>query len=129
MVEAVSPSTVPLVDAEALTDGSIGLKVLVLGEPGVGKSSLISAFLSESPTTKPAEIPLPATKLMKMADESVVTLELYDTLRNANWDQLRDAHCKGAVGAFIVFDLSRRSSFANMHNWVNLVKDCALPDC
>lgn len=33
------------------------------------------------------------------------------------------------MGAFVTFDLMRRSSFTHLQNWVNKVKEHALHDC
>lgn len=36
---------------------------------------------------------------------------------------------QGSVGAFVLFDLMRRPTFAHLHNMVNRVKEHALHDC
>ena len=62
---------------------------------------------------------------MTMKDTSHVSIQLCETASSASDACFYD----GAVGAFVVFDLTNRPSFDSLQNWVNIVKEQASQYC
>ena len=62
-----------------------------------------------------------------MKDMSQVNVQLCET--DQSFNNVHASFCHRAVGAFIIFDLTRRSSFEVLQHWVNLVKEQASKYC
>lgn len=60
-----------------------------------------------------------------MKDTSQVSIQLIETCSNFADASLYD----GAVGAFVIFDLTNRQSFDSLQNQVNIIKEQASPYC
>ena len=89
----------------------------------MGKTSMIESFI----TGKACMLPKMNQqqqfkyKAMTMKDTSHVSIQLCETASSASDACFYD----GAVGAFVVFDLTNRPSFDSLQNWVNIVKEQA----
>jgi small GTP-binding protein len=71
-----------------------------------------------SPPTKPA--PPPPQKHMK--------LSLWDTAGQETYKSVTRSYFRGASGALLVFDLSRRSTFLHVTDWLADLRQIAEPD-
>ena len=132
--ECTSPTMFPLNGSingnqnEQSNSTQVNFKVIVLGDSNVGKSSIIDSFVTTggkaaklvSPPT--ISVPVPSQRLITMKDDTKVSIQLYDIMHATTFESLDPQHCKYSVAAFIVFDITKRVSFTNLHNWVNLVK-------
>ena len=98
-------------------------KVIVVGDCAVGKSNLLSryvsnAFSGESRTTIGVEL---WTKTYKVEDK-VVKVNIWDTAGQERFTALTSAYYKGANGAFIVYDITRKETFENVKKWYKELK-------
>ena len=89
--------------------------VILVGDMGVGKSSLISQYIKkEFP-----ESPLPTiaveftTKIIKMINGDKVKMQIWDTAGQEKYKSIASHHYRKAVGALLVYDVSRRITFDN----------------
>lgn len=127
MVEVASPTTIPLNSDE---DAHLTFKVLLLGDSNVGKSSLIECFISEKACSRPKppdQQNFRSHKPMTMRDTSQVTIQLCETQKS--YATIEPDFSRGAVGAFVTFDLTERDSFDSLQHWVNLIKEQATQYC
>ncbi|XP_026731662.1 ras-related protein Rab-18A [Trichoplusia ni] len=94
------------------------LKILVIGESGVGKSSIILAF-----TTGDYNASFPATigvdykcKIMDVNGVKV-KLGIWDTAGQERYRTLTSSFYRDAHGAILVYDVSEPKSLAKLNEW------------
>ncbi|CAG4973396.1 unnamed protein product [Parnassius apollo] len=95
------------------------LKILVIGESGVGKSSMILAF-----TTGDYNASFPATigvdykcKVMEV-NGLKVKLGIWDTAGQERYRTLTNSFYRDAHGAILVYDVSEPKTLAKLNEWV-----------
>jgi small GTP-binding protein len=93
-------------------DSDFHYKVVLVGDSGVGKSNIISKFtknefIMESKTTIGVEF---ATKIVNI-DEKSIKVQIWDTAGQERYRSMASAYYRGAVGALLVYDITRASSF------------------
>ena len=91
---------------------------------GVGKSSLMSQYIKkEFP-----ESPLPtiaiefATKIIKIKEGGYVKAQIWDTAGQEKYKSITSHHYRKAVGALLVYDVTRKLTFENCIKWYNELK-------
>ena len=108
-------------------------KVVLLGESGVGKTSIISRFIDDafeegSETTTGASY---AGKNMVFKDyqNQVVNFEIWDTAGQEKYRALTQIFYKDASIAILVYDITNEESFEEIKNyWYDQVKESAPRD-
>jgi len=104
-------------------------KVVVIGESGVGKSNLIlrfaqNTFNPDSKTTIGVDF---ATKTINV-DGKVVKAAVWDTAGQEIYRAIVSAYYRGAVGALLVYDITRKDSYAYLDRWLKELRDYADPN-
>ena len=106
-------------------------KLIVCGEGGVGKTSLIRRYvenkfeenylitLGMDPTNTAVEVELDDKKSIP------VSLILYDVAGQKRFQTLREVFFRGAHGALLVFDLTRPDTLEKLEQWYADVYDYA----
>ncbi len=107
---------------EQLTSDSsdFGLKVVMMGDGRVGKTSLVLRYTknSFSPEYKQSLGASFAVKDLMVAKRQV-KLVIWDIAGQPSFNQVRRHYYSGAHGALLVFDVTTPSSFMTLHNWYN----------
>lgn len=98
-------------------------KMCVIGEGGVGKTSLIRRYVIDKFDDKYlATIGTKTSrKSMKIKDDDTnanLTLIIWDILGQRNFTRVNKTAYTGANGAFIVLDLSRRRTLYSFESWL-----------
>jgi len=101
-------------------------KVVVIGESGVGKSNLIlrfaqNTFNPDSKTTIGVDF---ATKTINV-DGKVVKAAVWDTAGQEIYRAIVSAYYRGAVGALLVYDITRRETFEHVQEWLDELRAAA----
>ena len=98
---------------------------------GVGKSSLMSQYIKkEFP-----ESPLPtiaiefATKIIKIKEGGYVKAQIWDTAGQEKYKSITSHHYRKAVGALLVYDVTRKLTFENCIKWYNELKIYTEKEC
>lgn len=97
-------------------------KVVVIGAAGVGKTSIIrrfceNSFLEGYKTTIGSDFYVKKLDLEK----ALVNLSVWDLAGEERFKFVLPTFCKGAQGALVVFDLSRRRSYINITTYIELL--------
>jgi len=69
-----------------------------------------------------------ATMIMKMDDGKNLKLQIWDTAGQERYRAITNAYYRGAWGAILVYDITRRKTFENMPRWMKELKDHANRD-
>ncbi len=98
-------------------------KIIVVGDPAVGKSSLLRKFSSEKFESE--YIPTVGVNIVKeqiaikdnAGKDISVSLMLWDIAGQPQFYMLHRPYFNGADGVMLVYDITRSSSFSNINNW------------
>nr|XP_043622711.1 ras-related protein RABA5b-like [Erigeron canadensis] len=95
-------------------------KIVVIGDSAVGKSNLLSRFARDefdlhSKATIGVEF---QTQVMEI-DGKEVKAQVWDTAGQERFRAVTSAYYRGAVGALIVYDISRRTTFDSVKRWLD----------
>ncbi|XP_075054012.1 ras-related protein Rab-38 [Mixophyes fleayi] len=94
-------------------------KILVIGDLGVGKTSIIKRYVHQnfSPHYR-ATIGVDfALKVLSWDSDTVVRLQLWDIAGQERFGNMTRVYYREAVGAFIVFDVTRPATFEAVTKW------------
>ncbi|KAL8144957.1 hypothetical protein AgCh_003246 [Apium graveolens] len=99
-------------------------KVVIIGDSGVGKSNLLSRFTKnefslDSKSTIGVEF---ATRSIRV-DDKVVKAQIWDTAGQERYRAITSAYYRGAVGALLVYDVTRHVTFENVERWLKELRD------
>ncbi|ORZ01347.1 ras family-domain-containing protein [Syncephalastrum racemosum] len=105
------------------------LKLVLIGDSGVGKSNLLSRFTTnefnlESKSTIGVEF---ATKNIQI-EQDTIKAQIWDTSGQERYRAITGAYYRGAVGALLVYDITRQQSFQNVQHWLKELRDHANQD-
>jgi small GTP-binding protein len=91
----------------------LNLKIIIIGEPAVGKTSLVKNFISGkfSQDYKSSIGTNIFIKSIKLANVGELAIQLWDIAGQERWTRMRPSYYTGAEGVFIVGDLTRRNTF------------------
>eukprot|EP00831_Metopus_contortus_P008778 TRINITY_DN13377_c0_g1_i1.p1 TRINITY_DN13377_c0_g1~~TRINITY_DN13377_c0_g1_i1.p1 ORF type:complete len:218 (+),score=32.48 TRINITY_DN13377_c0_g1_i1:171-824(+) len=94
------------------------IKVILIGDSGVGKTSLMQRFIhnkffTQFKTTIGADF---STKDIMM-DERPVSVQVWDTAGQERYQSLGVAFYKGAEVCLMVYDITNPKSFETLQNW------------
>ncbi|KAI3629697.1 hypothetical protein MIR68_011634 [Amoeboaphelidium protococcarum] len=101
-------------------------KVVLIGDSGVGKSNLLSRFTRnefnlESKSTIGVEF---ATRSIQV-DGKTIKAQIWDTAGQERYRAITSAYYRGAVGALLVYDISKHQTYENVSRWLKELRDHA----
>lgn len=104
-------------------------KVVLIGDSGVGKSNILLRFTRDefnvdSKSTIGVEF---ATRTVKIG-ERIIKTQIWDTAGQERYRAITSAYYRGAVGALIVYDITREDTFDNVDRWLRELRDHADPE-
>jgi len=108
-------------------EGAESHKVVLIGESGVGKTSIISRYISNTFSSQQ----LPTTganfvsKMVLLEDENKsLKFEIWDTAGQEKFRSLAKVFYKNAAVCVLVYDITRKTSFEEIKNfWINEIKE------
>lgn len=104
----------------ATTDPITTLKILIIGESGVGKSSLLVRFTDDIfDPDMGATIGVDFKVKTLTIDGNKMKLALWDTAGQERFRTLTPSYYRGAQGVIFVYDVSVRQSFDKLGDWLN----------
>lgn len=100
------------------------VKIVLVGDSGVGKSCLLDKFLDTSSTNNfISTIGVDVRTRILRAGEKTVRIQVWDTGGQQRYRPVLASCYRGAVGVIIVFDLTNRRSFQNIKQWLVEVEE------
>ncbi|KAI8322252.1 ras-domain-containing protein [Martensiomyces pterosporus] len=107
----------------------IQIKVVLLGEAAVGKSSLVLRFVNDEfqenkePTIGAAFL----TQKVRL-DDAVLKLDIWDTAGQERFHSLAPMYYRNAQAAVVVYDITRESSLDRAKSWIKELQRQANPN-
>ena len=100
------------------------MKLILVGDSGVGKTNILSKYLKndfdpDSKATVGVEF---GTKNIEI-DNKRIKVQIWDTAGQERYKSITSTYYKGAKGAFIVYDITRKSTFDNIDKWIGDLKN------
>mmetsp|Transcript_32710 Transcript_32710/g.52355 ORF Transcript_32710/g.52355 Transcript_32710/m.52355 type:complete len:208 (+) Transcript_32710:38-661(+) len=98
------------------------LKLLLVGDTGVGKTCLLMSFTSEEydPDTRSTIGVDLKVKIVHVRGKKI-KLTIWDTAGQERFRTLTSAYYRGAQGVILVYDITRRDTFDNIREWLKEV--------
>jgi Ras-related protein Rab-22 len=106
-------------ESEGDYDTERSLKLILLGDTSVGKTSLALRFANdEFRPYMEATIGASFSEPTMIMDRQKITFHVWDTAGQEKYHALASMYYRGASAAVVVFDISRPSSFFTLQRWV-----------
>ena len=98
-------------------------KIIIIGDASTGKTNILSKYLNnkfekDSKATIGVEF---GNKIFEIKN-SRVNCQIWDTAGQERYKSMTKAFYKGALGALIVYDISKKDNFENVENWITDLK-------
>lgn len=102
------------------------IKLLLIGDSGVGKSCLLLRFSDDSwtpsfITTIGIDFKIRTIEL----EGKRIKLQIWDTAGQERFRTITTAYYRGAMGILLVYDVSDEKSFGNIRNWIRNIEQHA----
>ena len=101
-------------------------KVVIVGESGVGKTSILSQFINDTfqINTESTSGATFSSKTVLCSNNNKIKLEIWDTAGQERFRALTKMFYKDAGAAIIVYDITKKESFKEIQNyWVKQIKE------
>uniref|UniRef100_A0A1I8FUI2 small monomeric GTPase n=1 Tax=Macrostomum lignano TaxID=282301 RepID=A0A1I8FUI2_9PLAT len=97
------------------------LKILIIGESGVGKSSLLLRFVDDTfDVEQPATIGVDfKVKSLMTVDGNRTKLAIWDTAGQERFRTLTPGYYRNAQGVILVYDVTKKDTFSRLENWLS----------
>ncbi|XP_014282624.1 ras-related protein Rab-18-B [Halyomorpha halys] len=96
------------------------LKILIIGESGVGKSSLLLRFTEDSFNPDQSLTIGVDFKTKKLSiDGNTVRLAIWDTAGQERFRTLTPSYYRDAQGAILVYDVTSQATFTKLETWLS----------
>ncbi|KAF4367569.1 hypothetical protein F8388_009187 [Cannabis sativa] len=95
-------------------------KIVLIGDSAVGKSNLLSRFATNQfdPTSK-ATIGVEFQTQVVDIDGKEIKAQIWDTAGQERFRAVTSAYYRGAVGALVVYDITRKTTFESVKRWLD----------
>ena len=109
-----------------MSEGSESFKVVLVGESGVGKTSIITQFIDQTfqedqQSTTGGTF---STKSVICDNGKTLKFEIWDTAGQERYRSLTKMFYKDANAAVLVYDITRKDSFEELQNyWAEQIKE------
>ncbi|KAJ4714478.1 Ras-related protein like [Melia azedarach] len=101
-------------------------KVVLIGDSAVGKSQILSRFArNEFSLDSKATIGVEFQTRTLVIQHKSVKAQIWDTAGQERYRAVTSAYYRGAVGAMLVYDITRRQSFDHIPRWLEELRSHA----
>lgn len=104
-------------------------KYIIIGDTGVGKSCLLLQFTDKRfqpvhDLTIGVEF---GARMIKIEDKNI-KLQIWDTAGQESFRSITRSYYRGAAGALLVYDITRRETFNHLSRWLDEARQNGNPD-
>ena len=101
------------------------VKVIILGETGVGKTSIINRFINDEFNPDNDIETLGSTFFRKSIkrQNTVYKLQIWDSIGQEKYHSITRLFIKGSNIVLLVYSIDSRESFEELNHWLNTLKD------
>ncbi|OAY44766.1 ras-related protein RABA4c [Manihot esculenta] len=101
-------------------------KIVLIGDSAVGKSQLLARFArNEFNLDSKATIGVEFQTKTIVIDHKTIKAQVWDTAGQERYRAVTSAYYRGAVGAMLVYDISKRQSFDHIARWLEELREHA----
>ncbi|GMH54896.1 hypothetical protein TrRE_jg5537 [Triparma retinervis] len=94
-------------------------KYIIIGDTGVGKSCLLLQFTDKRfQPVHDLTIGVEFGARMITIDSSPIKLQIWDTAGQESFRSITRSYYRGAAGALLVYDITRRDTFTHLGRWL-----------
>ena len=100
------------------------MKLILLGDSSVGKTNILTKYLKnffdpDSKATVGVEF---GTKSVEIEGKKI-KVQIWDTAGEERYKSITSTYYRGAKGAFIVYDITRKITFESIDKWIGDLKN------
>ena len=109
-----------------MSSNSESIKIVLIGESGVGKTSIISQFVNQvfQEDVESSSSGTYNSKTLIYDNNKVLKLEIWDTAGQEKYRSLASMFYKEASAAILVYDITRKDSFEQIQRyWASQIKE------
>jgi Ras-related protein Rab-1A len=97
-------------------------KILLIGDSGVGKSSILTCFVDNvfnrsHISTIGVDFKITTITL----DDKIIKLQIWDTAGQERFRNITTSYYRGAQGIIVVYDITSRESYDNVKMWLSQI--------
>ncbi|KAJ9451260.1 Ras-related protein RABB1c [Diplonema papillatum] len=101
-------------------------KYIIIGDSGVGKSCLLLQFTDKRfEPIHDLTIGVEFGARMVVIDQKQIKLQIWDTAGQESFRSITRSYYRGATGALLVYDVTRRETFDHLQSWLTDARDNA----
>ena len=98
-------------------------KLILIGDSCVGKSNILLKYLkNEFDPNSRATVGVEFGTKNILINNKKIKIQIWDTAGEERYRSITSAYYKGAKGALIVYDITKKSSFNNIDKWISDLK-------
>ncbi|EOA36627.1 hypothetical protein CARUB_v10011865mg [Capsella rubella] len=104
-------------------------KAVLIGDSAVGKSNLLSRFSRDEfrLDSKPTIGVDFAYRNVRVGDKTIKA-QIWDTAGQERFRAITSSYYRGALGALLIYDITRRTTFVNISKWLSELRGFSSPD-
>ncbi len=101
------------------------LKVVLIGDKAVGKTSLCRAYFGETFESQ-YKFTIGGDFYIRRLEreDEVIVVQIWDLAGQEQFELVRKSYYLGASGIILVFDVTRPDTLANLVNWIQEAREC-----
>ena len=109
---------------EEIEQNPIRCKTIIVGDSGVGKTSIISRYLKKFKEKEKATIGASFTNKLETIDGKLILFEIWDTDGQERYRSINNIFYQDAYICLLVYDITKKESFQNIKEyWYKSVFD------
>jgi len=98
------------------------IKLILVGDSCVGKSTFFNVLKNGDFTDSQATIGVDFQNMIKTINDEIIKICIWDTAGQEKYKSIIRSYFRDIAGIILMFDLTKRQTFLNIQNWLNLIE-------